>query len=177
MTRILAITPGDGRDLRPWIDALDIDAILLREPGAKVADLAAHVAARGLDVHVHSRCADRPEADYLHIRGSEATPGRTFGVSCHSTADLDTAFARGAAYALLSPVFAPTSKPDDRRTPLGRQPFLDGAADRPVYALGGITTATAFAAYGLAVSGFFFEVTAAEARQRSRALRAALQKA
>jgi thiamine monophosphate synthase len=177
VTRLLAISPGDGRDLRPWIDALDIDAILLREPGAEVAGAAAHAAARHLTVHVHTRCADRPSADYLHIRATEHTPEHPFGVSCHSAAELDACFARGASYALLSPVFRPTSKPDDTRTPLGMALFRAAAADRSVYALGGLTDATAFAVFGLAVSGFFFAVPPPEAARRSRALREALQKA
>ena len=171
MTRILAITPGDGRDLSPWIDALDVDAILFREPGASVAHWVDRARERGLATHVHSRCADRPMADFMHLRADEPPVNRPFGVSCHDETELALAFGRGASYALLSPVFPPTSKPDDRRPTLGRRGFATLAGEQPVYALGGLCAETAFACYGLAVLGWFFEVSPAEAALRSEALR------
>lgn len=177
MTRILAITPGDGRDLRPYLDALDVDAVLFREPGCMVGPLVAHAAARGLETHVHTRCSDRPAADFLHIRSDSPPPERPFGVSCHDAGELRLAFARGAAYALLSPVFPPTSKPMDTRETLGARRFRELAADRPVYALGGITAVTAFPCFGVAVLGWLFAGTPAEAALRSEVLRAAVQKA
>lgn len=176
MTRVLAISPGDGRDLRPWLDQLDVDAVLLREPGLSVSGSAAHARALGLTVHVHTRCADRPPMDFLHIRAREARPQRPFGVSCHDEAELDAAFASGAAYALLSPVFRPTSKPGDKRVPLGSARFTAIADGRRVYALGGITEQTAFSTWGVATLGFFFDVPAAAAGERSRALRTTLAK-
>lgn len=170
----MAITPGDGRDLRPWLEVIEVEAVLLREPGRVVAELAALVRSRGIAVHVHERCHDRPVADFLH-RSSPSTwrgtgPSGAFGVSCHDAAELDAAFAAGASYALLSPVFSPTSKPGDTRPTLGRSGFERLAGSRPVYALGGITEATAFPAFGLALSGWFFGVSPAEALLRSRAL-------
>jgi thiamine monophosphate synthase len=61
------------------------------------------------------------------------------GVSCHEAAEVDAAFGAGATYALLSPVWRPASKPDDRREPLGPERFLAIARERPVLALGGVT--------------------------------------
>jgi thiamine monophosphate synthase len=98
-------------------------------------------------------------------------------VSCHDADELRLAFARGASYALLSPVFPPTSKPTDTRETLGTRRFRDLAADHPVYALGGITADTAFPCFGVAVLGWLFTGTPAEAALRSEALRVALQKA
>ncbi|TNE88019.1 MAG: hypothetical protein EP330_16730 [Deltaproteobacteria bacterium] len=103
--------------------------------------------------------------------------GTPFGVSCHDADELRLAFARGAAYALLSPVFPPTSKPEDTRDTLGIRGFRALAGDRPVYALGGLTDKTAFPCHGVAVLGWFFEVSPAEAGLRVMALRRALQKA
>ena len=70
----------------------------------------------------------------------------------------------GADYVLLSPVFRPTSKPEDDRPTLGLE-GLEAAQRRlgiPVFALGGITPANAEAVlavtFGVAVLGFLAEV-------------------
>lgn len=148
--RLLAITPGDHgvrRDLGPWLEALGrvgVPAVLLREPHLGRSELEALVAVArqhiGLvivhDRNPHARALDLP----LHLRGADLNgplPHGVFGVSCHDRSELARAFDRGAAYALLSPVWSPTSKPDDR-PPLGLEGYLALAAGRPVLALGGV---------------------------------------
>ncbi len=139
---------------------------MLREPqvtGARLDALCEAAAAAGLAVRVHDRhpeARSRPEPLHLAATG-EPPVHREFGQSCHSPAELDRAFARGASYALLSPVFPPTSKGHDTRTPLGPERFVTWAAGRPVYALGGITPANAGSlraagAPGVAVLGAVF---------------------
>ncbi|OGQ13543.1 MAG: hypothetical protein A2138_15970 [Deltaproteobacteria bacterium RBG_16_71_12] len=63
-------------------------------------------------------------------------PGALLGVSAHA----GDAVPREVDYALLAPVFAPTSKPDDARVPLGlgglRAACSAGAT--PIIALGGV---------------------------------------
>jgi len=108
----------------------------------------------------HPHASDRPEGLHLTAAGV-APPGRRFGQSCHDRAELDRAFAAGARYALLSPVFRPTSKPDDEREPLGIERFVAWAAGRPVFALGGVTpdraaSLSAAGAHGVAVLGAIF---------------------
>jgi thiamine-phosphate pyrophosphorylase len=87
-------------------------------------------------------------------------PGGTFAASTHGEAEVDRALAAGAVYVTLSPVWAPTSKPDDRRPTLGAQRFLAAAHGRPVLALGGVTpdrfaALMSAGAHGAAVLGPF----------------------
>ncbi len=81
-------------------------------------------------------------AEALRVDGEVALarsllrPGALLGASAHAgdrlPAELD--------YAFLSPVFAPSSKPDDVRPPLGLQGLKDACANSalPLVALGGI---------------------------------------
>ena len=159
---LLAITPGDGRELAPWIETLadaGLRALLIREPeleAAALASLARRAAARIAEVVLHER---NPHARTVAAELGLAVHSRV--ASAHSAADLDRAFATGARWALLSPVFAPTSKPDDDRPPLGIATFLTWAAGRPVLALGGVTPErhghlVAAGAFGSAVLGGLF---------------------
>jgi thiamine-phosphate pyrophosphorylase len=164
---LLALSPGDGRPLGPWLHALagaGWPAVLLREK----ADLdegwrrAANQAARlGLAVLVH---ADTPGARAdpggwpLHLPSTGPHHPAAWGRSCHSAAALDRAFAEGARYALLSPIWAPGSKPGDARPPLGPAALVAAAAGRPVLALGGVDAPrlgelAAVGAWGAAVLG------------------------
>ncbi len=60
------------------------------------------------------------------------------GVSCHSWDDVRRAADDGADFALLAPIYAPTSKPFDR-PPLGPE-TLDGTPSLlPLHVLGGLT--------------------------------------
>jgi thiamine-phosphate pyrophosphorylase len=65
--------------------------------------------------------------------------GRLVSVAVHDTAE--ARLAQGADLALVSPVFAPGSKPGDTRPPLGPEGFraLRAALPCPALALGGIT--------------------------------------
>jgi thiamine-phosphate pyrophosphorylase len=65
--------------------------------------------------------------------------GRLVSVAVHDTAE--ARLAQGADLALVSPVFAPGSKPGDTRPPLGPEGFqvLREALPCPALALGGIT--------------------------------------
>ena len=87
--------------------------------------------------------------------------GLPWTAACHDTVAL--ARAAQATAVLVSPVYAPGSKPGDTRTPLG----ADGLAaqvrhtDRPVLALGGldasrVTDVIAAGAWGVAGIGAFF---------------------
>jgi len=99
------------------------------------------------------------------------------GRSCHDEAEVDTALRTGARYALLSPVWRPTSKPTDTRPPLGLQRFLRCARDRPVLALGGVDPARYHTLQshgaGAAVCGALFG--AASPRDAASRLRAFLE--
>lgn len=179
--RLLAISPGDGRDLLPWLVAVapHVDAVVLREPRATPSQMAEWVAALrggGCTAIRHLRAPD-VDADGVHAPDGMAPTGPGLrGVSRHGVAGLDDAFARGADYALLSPVFAPTSKPAGG--PLwGVDGFAAAAAGRPVLALGGVDPASArvlvaAGAFGIAVQGGLFllpsPAAAAVAAQRYR---------
>ncbi len=160
---LLAITPGDGRDLRPWLTALvgaGLPGVLIREPQLgrdALAELAAiAVGTPNVEVILHTK---NPHASDVGIRLHG--PG-CHGVSCHSENEVDSALDSGAAYVLFSPVWRPTSKPDDRRATLGLERFLRCARGRPVLALGGVDPARfkilRERGAGAAVSGALFGV-------------------
>lgn len=132
---LLAITPGDGRDLVPWLTALaraGLPGVLIREPALDRRSLARLAQIPVPYVVLHTRNPHAAQLGLpLHGPGCD-------GVSCHSEAEVNAAFAAGASYALLSPVWRPTSKPADTRPPLGLERFLAAAEARPVYALGGL---------------------------------------
>jgi thiamine monophosphate synthase len=151
---LLAITPGDDRELIPWLDALAIagvSGVLLREPHRTVEQVLAlveHAQRRFRCVALHTKNTEWSSiaAEYPALvvhrssRDENAHPiPNRWGVSCHDRGALDRAFANGAAYAFLSPVWAPTSKPDDARSALGLETFLDWSDSRRVWALGGVT--------------------------------------
>ncbi len=143
---VIAITPGDGRELAPWIRALGeagLDALVIREPGlpAPQADALVTLAQQHVpEVIIHARTSTSVAAQGRHLTaaGPQPTEG-PWGRSCHSREAVEAALAAGARWAFLSPVWRPTSKPGDRRPVLGLTPFLDIARGRPVYALGGVT--------------------------------------
>jgi len=146
--RLIAISPGDGRPLAGWIDALSSarwPTVLLREPEAPAARWRAEAEraeAQGLQVIVHARCPGAEDGPYpLHRpSGPQPPPGAApvWGQSCHKDDDADAIFAQGRRYVLLSPVWSPGSKPDDRRPTLGLAGLRAWASGRPVLALGGV---------------------------------------
>lgn len=144
---VLAGAPG-----RAWLHA--------RMPGA-----AAVAAAMGFGLHLPG------DADPVWWRAR--FPGR-LGRSCHAPAEARAALAAGLDHVFLSPIWPPTSKPDDRRAPLG--PAALHRLPRTV-ALGGVTPervgeALAHGAAGVAVLGGIFAKTdvAAAVRAYSAAL-------
>lgn len=168
--RRFAITPGDARDLPAWLPSLAGRAtdVIVREPRLAEPILRRTVEiarAHGLTAWLHAgNPASVGLADDLgcgvHLPASHPPVGVPHGRSCHDGPALDRAFAEGASYALLSPVFAPGSKPDDPRPTLGIDGFLALAAGRPVAALGGIDDDRAEAlrargAWGAAGIGWF----------------------
>ena len=173
--RLLAITPGDGRDLRPWIEAMGaagLPAILIREPTLPRPDLEALVAvavAAVPRVIVHDRHpAARDLGLPIHLPASSCSPDGAFSQSCHRPDQIDRALAAGAAFVLWSPVWSPTSKAHDHRRPLGLTAFLAGAAGRPILALGGLDPARyrrvrAGGGAGAAVLGDLFRRSTPEA--------------
>lgn len=128
-------------------------AVLLRSKGrgytevleqARALQRVTERAGAQLIVHTHLEVADAVNAYGVHLVDGAIAPraaGRRWGVSRH----VDT-FPAGCddeqlSWVTLSPIFTPTSKPDDKRRPLG----LDGLRARcsestvPVIALGGVT--------------------------------------
>jgi thiamine-phosphate pyrophosphorylase len=88
--------------------------------------------ALALDAHLHCTSSS------LEPRiARPLLPGRLISTVVHDVHDS----VEGADAALVSPVFPPGSKPDDRRTPLGPEGFLKiaRALACPAIALGGIT--------------------------------------
>lgn len=180
--RLLAISPGDGRDLRPWLDAMaeaGLAELLLREKQARaeeVAAMAAFAVARIPVVRVHADCAGaRALGLPLHLSGGATTHhGAGWSSSCHSAVEVDRALGLGADFCLYSPVFSPTSKQDGRAT-LGEAGFLAVGRGRAVLALGGITPSRAARLHaqgctGVAVLGDLFgQPTPADAAARVRA--------
>ena len=144
-------------DRRRFADALlavlrPVDGVLLV---ASDAALAHEVGADG----AHLATADPPVTDADGDKADPDVGSLIVGRSAHDLDELLAAQAEGAGYATISPVFTTASKPG-----YGPALGLDGlraAAARvlvPVYALGGITPATAAAcrsagAAGVAVMG------------------------
>lgn len=180
LPRLVAITPGDGRALAPWIDALadaGLPGLILREPhldGAALAALAERASAGIPWVALHDRNpAARGLPWPLHLPATADRSGlrQLFGVSCHDGAALDAAFHDGASWATLSPVWSPTSKPEDTRPTWGLDRFLRVARGRPVLALGGVDPARAQQAWargatGVAVLGGIFGAASPEEAAR-----------
>ncbi len=85
--------------------------------------------ARRLGVHIH-----------LRATSARCPSGLRVFQACHTSDDVRRAAARGAHAALLAPVFAPRSKPNDGRPTLGLRQLraICAASPIPVLALGGI---------------------------------------
>ena len=177
--RILAVSPPRAG---PWLGELQqlgqagVQALVLRlidEPEALELALATvrATAPPGLRVLVRpvvAGDAERAQAHGLDLHlpdGAAPPPGwtRALATSAHDRGGLDRAAAMGCAWALISPVFPPGSKPGDSRPTLGLSGLaaLCAVAPLPVLALGGVTPATVGAclragAAGVAGMGAFF---------------------
>jgi thiamine-phosphate pyrophosphorylase len=136
----------------------DADFIQIRNAALNARELSALVrAVLGLGLRGAVLVNDRLDvalatgAAGVHLRSHAISPlevrrvvpaGFLITVACHCAADVLAA--EGADYALLSPIFAPLSKSDDRM-PLGLEELsrIAAGAAVPVLALGGITVANA----------------------------------
>ncbi len=123
-----------------------LDRLLIRE--AVLPDLTALEALIGDfpgRVVLHARGWDPQRARDLgaglHLPSDAGPAGVAgpWGRSCHSPAEVRAAFAAGANWAFLSPIFRPISKPGDERQPLG----LEALEGMGAVALGGITAENA----------------------------------
>lgn len=174
--RLLAITPGrpgDGHELVWLLEAMaraGLGAVVLREPAldtrAYVGLARALAPCFGPGLLLHGKHPDALEiaeiAGFgLHCpAGSDLVAARrrvrgALGASCHDAEELRAAAAAGCDYATLSPVFAPGSKPGDGRPTLGLEGLarLAAGAGLPVFALGGLSPATAAACLGAGAAG------------------------
>lgn len=177
--RLIAITPGDPH-YNLW-GALTIlgshgwPAVILREPTRTAPENDALIQFAydvGIQrVILHEKSPHTRKTRTIHAgEGWSGDPrAENVGVSCHNADQVQNALSAGADYTLLSPLFSPTSKPLDARTPLGVQRFLRIAKEQPVLALGGINTVNyaqllAAGVYGVAIMGSIFNnpETAAE---------------
>jgi thiamine-phosphate pyrophosphorylase len=98
-------------------------------------------------------------------------PGRWLSVAVHDEAEARAA--AGADLALVSPVFAPSSKPGDARPLLGPDGLrrLAGVLPCPAFALGGVDAARARALGDVAgVAALSHVLTAEDPREACRAL-------
>ena len=149
--RVVAISPPTPG---PWLRQLHrlaeagVDALILRLLHTSLAEvrlpddlpLPTLLRPRGPE-----EIGQRPDLG-LHLPASidpASVPAAGRGLrsaACHDAAELQRAAAAGVDFVLLSPVFSPGSKPDDRRPTLGLEGLhrlAEGAAV-PVLALGGI---------------------------------------
>lgn len=115
--------------LRPIVDA--VDGLLLVNDRV---DVVAAGGAHGAQVGHRSL----PPAEARGVLGRD----RILGFSAHDEQELDQAADDGCNFALLSPVWRTTSKPDAAFLGIERAGLLTGAARLPVVWLGGVDAAT-----------------------------------
>lgn len=151
--RLLSISPAGVRACAGWVErapelvAAGADALLLRCWLAPAAQVRAWCAAlEGLPLLLHARCPGAPALGlplHLPADADAAPPVGAVGQSAHDLPELVAAHARGCAYAVLSPIWSPASKPEDDRPTLGLGGLRAACAGSPlpVLALGGVTPA------------------------------------
>ncbi len=199
MQRLFPISPGTqrrGSDLEWLVEGLykaGCRQLLLREPHLderSVVQLATRLSPRMPGLVLHDRM---PGARGIALQGGwglhlfagsdvqgvrQGFPHR-LGVSCHSVAEVCEAEQGGADYALLSPIWRPTSKPADIRPCLGLEALREARerARIPVFALGGVTPdrgtqARMAGAFGVAVLGGLFggDPVVEDVEERARGL-------
>lgn len=134
--------------------ALGATALLLRHPDSGWVENALphleRLRVSGLTVGVNTVRPDLAwPVDFFHFKSNEIpleflraaknfSAAKSFGISCHSSAELAQATASGFDYALLSPIFRTSTHPDV--LPLGLRQFKEMTQDAglPVIALGGV---------------------------------------
>jgi thiamine-phosphate pyrophosphorylase len=179
MQRLLPISPGSPALLESRAEGLyraGVRQLLVREKHMRGRPLVAMLnrLTQRFDLIVHARCRHGEEiareAGYgLHLPGvSDVAAVRArfsglLGYSAHSDEDVLYAQAAGADYVTLSPIYRPTSKPDDDRPPLGPEvaQAVQRAVKIKVFALGGVTperftTLRTGGVYGVGVLGGLF---------------------
>ena len=116
-------------------------------------------------VFAHSRHPGAAEcgADGIHFPddGNRGDQPFIWGRSTHSPQAARAAVSQGASLVLLSPIWSPSSKPDDLRPTLGTAALV-AAGEGPILALGGIDAFRAeevrkVGGYGVAVLGALFD--------------------
>lgn len=168
---------GAGEDVAVLLrDKRTPEAELLQRARA-VRTLCSRAGARAL-IHTHVAVALDADLDGVHLDSASDVakaraalgPERLLGASRHADHALDAESTAGLDYVTLSPVFAPTSKPGDARSPLGLHGLSAALEDAavPVLGLGGLDALQAQAvlragAAGVAVLG---AVMGAHAPQR-----------
>lgn len=200
---VIGISSGDhrtGRDLISLVGAAaqgGLQHVILREPQLDeraLVDLYRRLApafGAGLMLHAGHPSALRLAAAIgcgLHLPArADAAAARAvvkglLGQSCHDAVEVAAARRAGCDYVLLSPVFAPGSKPAGDHHPLGLAGLRDGCATAglPVIALGGINPQNAadclrVGAAGIAAVTALWppDCTPEDCRDRARRLRAA----
>jgi len=190
MQRLLPVSPGDWRLLEHHAEALyraGVRQLMVREPQMQERDLVALLnrLAQRFSLIVHARNSSGEElarrgGHGLHLPGvADVAAVRArfdglLGFSAHSDEDVLYAEGAGADYVTLSPIYRPTSKPEDDREPLGVEfaSAVQRSVKVKVFALGGVTpqrfaTLRAGGVYGAAVLGSLF--TAPDIRAAARA--------
>jgi thiamine-phosphate pyrophosphorylase len=154
-------------DRRFYDEALDV-AALCRKANAPLFINSRLDVALALDAHLHctsTSLTPRTARPFL--------PSRWISCAVHSAED-DCA---DADLALVSPVFAPKSKPDDTRLPLGPDGYarLAAALPCPAFALGGMEPANVGGVKAPGVAVISAVLRAADPAAAARALVAATQ--
>ncbi len=167
LPQVLRISP-ELDSLQSWLDwlqqrvvlATDRDAIVLRQPALNDEQYM-HWAESGLSIcqqagmplFVHgsvSRLQRLPQAAGLHLPFAEAgclplqrpiSRDHVLLVACHNAQELALAQQLDADCALLSPVLATSSHPEQQGMGWAQWAALVAAVNIPVYALGGMTSA------------------------------------
>jgi thiamine-phosphate pyrophosphorylase len=125
-----------GAPVRSFLERARWLSQLTRATGAQLVVNGRLDVALLVDAHLHLP-VDSPRPEEVR---PWLPPGRWISAAVHTEAEL--AEVRGCDVVLLSPVFAPGSKPDDARPPLGPEGFsrlVQRASPLPCFALGGMT--------------------------------------
>lgn len=162
---LIGITDGaDPARVRAAV-AAGLPCVLLRAnplPHA-LLDLPVQLVLHARDPDAHALATAHGFGLHLAADGDVARVRRTFrgllSQSTHSPDAARAALAAGADWVFLSPIYRPTSKPDDLRPPLGPDAL---AGIGPVVALGGVTpgrvaACRAAGAIAVAVLGGIFD--------------------
>jgi thiamine-phosphate pyrophosphorylase len=204
--RVLVITDEDAcrsqrrgvietiaRALTPVVSRAQDVAVLVRAKHRSVDEVRAlcsalrpvtsRVGARLL-VHTHVSLVNELSLDGAHLDAhtdvnsarAALRHGALLGASRHAGDTLTGAAVDAVDYVTLSPIFAPSSKRDDVRMPLGAR-ALSTASSRPLVALGGIDDTRAALCFRSGASAVAVIAAVMSAHDPQRSLRALLDAA